>query len=153
MIYEKYDEEGVVIGRKELPLTSASMGMQQLVMLGLALITAQHAEHAQTILTDNRLDAIHPAVLAALLALFNSVANTSQVILTTNQPVLMSQHLRVDQIYLAEKDYRGESQLVSLFDFTNVPAEGWLKDYLSGRFGAMPAVDPSDLLAAFDPNL
>ncbi len=153
LVYEKYDEEGAVIGREELPLTSASMGMQQLVVLGLALITAQHAEHPQTILTDNRLDAIHPTALAALLALFNSVANTSQVILTTNQPALMSQHLRVDQIYLAEKDYRGESQLVSLFDFVDVPAEGWLQDYLSGRFGAMPTVNPSDLLAAFDPNL
>lgn len=153
LVYEKYDEEGAVIGREELPLTSTSVGMQQLVVLGLALITAQHAEHPQTILTDSRLDAIHPAALAALLALFNSVANTSQVILTTNQPVLMSQHLRVDQIYLAEKDYRGESQLVSLFDFIDVPAEGWLKDYLSGRFGAMPTVDPGDLMAAFDPNL
>lgn len=153
LIYEKYDEEGAVAGREELPLSNASTGMRQLVALGLALITAQHAAHPQTILTDERLAAIHPTALAALLTLFNSVANTNQIVMTTNQPMLMSQHLRVDQVYLAEKNYRGESQLVSLFDLAEVPATGWLEDYLAGRFGAMPQVDAHDLLVAFDPSL
>lgn len=152
LVYEKYDEEGAVVGREELPLTSASTGMRQLVVLGLALIMAQYAAHPQTILTDERLAAIHPTAVAALLVLFNSPANESQVVMTTNQPMLMSQHLRVDQVYLAEKNYRGESQLASLFDFEDVPTTGWLQDYLDGRFGAMPSVKAADLLAAFDSN-
>ena len=73
--------------------------------------------------------------------------------MTTNQPMLMSQHLRVDQVYLAEKNYRGESQLFSLFDLADVPTTGWLEDYLAGNFGAMPRVDAHDLLVAFDPSL
>ncbi|NLR32533.1 AAA family ATPase [Levilactobacillus tujiorum] len=149
LVYEKYDEEDAVRGYQELPLTSASVGMQQLVSISLALIVAQHAQHPRTILVDDRLTAVHPTVVAALLGLINSEANQNQVVLTTNQPMLMSQQLRVDQVYLAEKNYRGVSQLTALLDFEGVATSGWLADYLTGQFGAMPTVNVSDLLTIF----
>ncbi|WP_367295882.1 ATP/GTP-binding protein [Levilactobacillus yonginensis] len=109
--YEKYDAAGEVVDVVELPLSRVSVGTQQLVAVGLALIQAQSAAHSQTLLADEFASALHPEVVLALLALVNSTAMHSQFILVTPQFGLLGGQLRPDQLYLVTKNYRGESHL------------------------------------------
>ncbi|MFC6260696.1 AAA family ATPase [Levilactobacillus fujinensis] len=121
LIYEKYNEEGEVIGTDELPLQQASLGIQELVTLGLTMIAVQRAPYPQTVLADEFALAVQPIVVEALLELLNSTANRSQLILVSNQPLLIEETLSSDQIFLAEKNYRGESQLLPLTTVTEMP--------------------------------
>lgn len=109
--YEKYDDAGEVVDVVELPLSRVSVGTQQLVAFGLALIQAQAAAHPQTLLADEFASALHPEVALALLALVNSTAMHSQIVLVTPQFGLLGGQLRPDQLYLVTKNYRGESHL------------------------------------------
>ena len=78
-------------------------------------------------------------MVEALLELLNSTANRSQLILVSNQPLLIEETLSSDQIFLAEKNYRGESQLLPLTTVTEMPLTR--------------PVDVTGLQVALDPHL
>ena len=63
----------------------------------------------------------------------------------------MDNQLRKDQIYFIDKNYRGESQLYSLFDFAE-DTKGSRSDityyrrYLKGLFGGIPNIETQKLI-------
>ena len=87
--------------------------------------------------------AIHPALFKLLVSLFHhekSNPHHAQLLFTTHDASIADESLlRSDQIWFAEKDDTGASQLYSAQDFEdgsiNMPVERW---YRSGRFGALP---------------
>ncbi len=83
-----------------------------------------------------------------LLAFLNPEMNTNhaQLIFTTHDTwQLSNQLLRRDEIWFTEKDEQGVSKLYSLSDFADESGAGIRKDenyeknYLIGRYGAIPA--------------
>mgnify|MGYP001197171263 CR=1 FL=1 len=63
----------------------------------------------------------------------------SQLIVTTHESQLMDQDLiRKDEIWLVEKNKKGESELKSIEDFTVRKDLDIMKAYLQNRFGAVP---------------
>ena len=63
----------------------------------------------------------------------------SQLIVTSHESQLMDQDLiRKDEIWLIEKNERGESELKSIEDFTVRKDLDIMKAYLQNRFGAVP---------------
>jgi uncharacterized protein len=99
-------------------------------------------------LVIDELDArVHPLITVKVIRLFNSVQTNprrSQLIFTTHDTNLLRRDLfRRDQIWFTEKNHFGSSHLYSLVEFKPRNDASFEKDYLLGRFGAVPY--PSDV--------
>ncbi|WP_455542938.1 AAA family ATPase [Intestinibacter sp.] len=92
---------------------------------------------------------LHPAIVRLILNMFNSIhinKNNAQLICTTHDVLLLNENIRRDQIWFAEKDMYGESELYSLMDFKGVRKDDpILKNYLLGIYGAIPFKKGSEI--------
>ena len=153
-IHKRYDSERKFIGYQEFPIARESLGTRWIFFVVLAIIVAQYNGSHKTIVIDEVENSLHHELASALIRIFNSVQNNNQFIVSTHDLQLLDNDLRIDQIYLVEKDFQGISQVNSIFDFNNPHNSGrsdisYAKRYLSGRFGAMPVIDVEDLLRVF----
>ena len=86
----------------------------------------------------------HPLLTKRIVQLFNSEENKqTQFIFVTHDTSLLSNNLlRRDQIEFVEKDEEGASHLYSLAEINGVRAEAsFEKDYIHGKYGAIPWVE------------
>lgn len=83
---------------------------------------------------------IHPLLIKELIQKFSLDENTKgQLIFTTHESNLLDQDLfRQDEIWFAEKDLNGITDLYSLSDFKEHKTIDIQKGYLSGRYGSIP---------------
>jgi len=83
---------------------------------------------------------IHPLLIKELLRKFISdKESTGQLIFTTHESNLLDQDLfRQDEIWFAEKDTNGVTDLYSLSDFKEHKTIDIRKGYLNGRYGSIP---------------
>ena len=76
--------------------------------------------------------------------LVNSIGDSSsntQFLFTTHDVNLLSlNNFRQDEIWFIEKNRNGETRLKPFSDFDIKNEENILKDYLAGRFGAVPVI-------------
>lgn len=149
-IHKVYDKDKV-ISTGELPLTFESVGTRRLFYIVLAMMLAQINGNEKTILIDEFDDSLHVELASALVKIFNSNENLNQFIITTHDIHLLDSSLRIDQIYLLDKDFHGISNLKSIFDFEDARNKGrrdisFAKRYLQGKFGAVPVIDVEGLL-------
>lgn len=97
----------------------------------------------------DELDAkLHPLLTKYIINLFQneeSNLNNGQLVFTThNTEILKKDIFRRDQIWFSEKNIKGESELYSLVEFVREDGKkvrndaSYDKDYLSGRYGAIP---------------
>lgn len=152
-VHKVYNDAGDVVDQGELPLRSESRGTQKIFAIVLSIIQAQLNGNGRTLFFDEFDDSLHLELSSALLQIFNSKQNGNQFVLTTHELQLLDDHLRTDQIYLMEKDFKGQSELKSVFDFQDARSTGrsdtsFMKRYIQGRFGALPQVSVSAMLAA-----
>lgn len=67
--------------------------------------------------------------------------NSSQLLFTTHDIDLLNLHLfRNEEIWFIEKNANGETMLKPFSDFNISEETDILKDYLAGRFGAIPVI-------------
>lgn len=95
------------------------------------------------LLVIDELDArLHPLMTREIISLFNSSqANPqhAQLIFTTQDTNLLDNRLlRRDQIWFTEKDRQGATQLYSLAEFKVRNDEAFERNYIQGRYGAVP---------------
>lgn len=150
-LHKKYDEKGNVIGTQRISLGNESTGTQRIVLIALAIIKSQLSDGSDTLIFDEFEEGLHYEMAMALVNLFNSPQNNNQFILATHQLKLLDAHLRVDQIYFTEKNYHGESDLYSLFDYGEAvsrPDIDFSKRYIKGQFGSVPIINLEDLKTA-----
>lgn len=106
------------------------------------------------ILVIDELDAqLHTLITREILKLFNSrTANpkNAQLIFTTHDTNLLTGNLlRRDQIWFAEKDKTEATHLYSLVEYKPRNDASFEKDYIQGRYGAIPYVgDLSSILSS-----
>ena len=105
-----------------------------------------------TLLVIDELDcSIHPLLTRKIIELFQSEEfNTTgaQLVFATHDSSVLDQTLfRRDQIWFAEKQANGTTELFSLYDFDaeSRPRKdaAFEKNYLAGRYGAIPSFGPS----------
>ncbi len=142
--YKSYDSEGNFVGMDKIPYSLESSGTRKIMLLLLVLL--DNLEGDKVIIMDEFDDSFHLSLAKDILDLINSEQNSNQFIFTTHNLNLLDHHLRVDQIYLVEKDFMGKTELFSLFDFND--SRGitrsditYFKRYLRGIFGALPDTD------------
>lgn len=83
---------------------------------------------------------LHPLLIKNLIKKFSEDKDTKgQLIFTTHESNLLDQDIfRQDEIWFAEKDNTGSTDLYSLSSFKEHKTIDIQKGYLSGRYGSIP---------------
>jgi uncharacterized protein len=132
----------------QLNLSNESDGTIRLLELLPAL---HHLKTQNAVFFVDEIDrSMHPLLVWKFLEFFlkSCPSSCSQVIVTTHESNLLDLDLlRRDEIWFAEKDRSGATQLYSLTDFKPRLDLQIRKHYLQGRFGAIPFLANVDNLA------
>lgn len=94
-----------------------------------------------TLVVDELDSKLHPKLTDKIVELFNSMENSNgaQLIFNThNTNLLESGLMRRDQVWFVEKDLYGSAKLFSLSDIQVRKNDKFEKEYLEGRYGAVP---------------
>jgi len=150
--YDVYATHKSEAGTFSIYFNNESTGTQ--VFMFLALYVLSNSD--KTLMIDEFDRSYHLELAQALLALMNNEHQTNQFVLTTHELSLMDAGLRQDQIWFAEKDRFGESELFSIFDFDDPALKrsdfNYKKRYLEGVYGATQLVNKKLLLEALVGN-
>jgi AAA15 family ATPase/GTPase len=141
--HRKTYENGKEVGLEEFDLQRyESDGTKKLFALAGSL--AESLDSGQTLVVDELESKLHPLVTKEIVKIFNSVKGNkknAQLIFTTHDTNLLhGKYLRRDQIWFTEKDTFGCSHLYSLAEYKPRKDASFQKDYISGRYGAVPYI-------------
>lgn len=131
-----------------IPLTMESEGTRRLIDLLPAFADLGYPQSKCVYVIDELDRGLHAKILDYLVRTFVSQSTPqgrSQVIFTTHNLELMSQAiLRRDEMWLVEKNGRGEARLVPFSDFNGAMRNDSdiRKSYLQGRLGGIPRIVP-----------
>lgn len=110
-------------------------------MFELSPIIMNALKQGKTLIIDEFDARFHPLITKKIVELFNSKANkNAQLIFVTHDTNLLSHDLlRRDQIDFVEKDKYAASHIYSLVQFKGIRNNAsFEKDYISGKYGAIP---------------
>ncbi len=136
----KIFEEGKEVGIYNLPFSQESYGTAKLFALGGLMLKVLN--NGGVILFDELDSSMHPLLTRLFIKLFhNNQLKNAQLIFTTHDTTLIYKEFRSDQIWFAEKNELGETELFSAQHFNGVrediPFDKW---YMAGQFGAIPKI-------------
>lgn len=97
-----------------------------------------------TIFIDEIENGLHPNLVKVIINLFNSeITNPKNAqLICTSHNILFLNNVRRDQVWFAEKDIYGVTNIKRLSDLKNIRANDKLAEkYLEGIFGAVPNID------------
>ncbi len=140
-IHRKVDDEGRLVESELFYLDRhESEGTKKLFSLSGPLIDTLKSGD---VLIIDELDArLHPLLTREIVSLFNDPEhnrnNAQLVFVIQDTNLLDNQLLRRDQIWFVEKDRQGASYLYSLAEFKVRNDATFEKDYIQGRYGAIP---------------
>jgi uncharacterized protein len=142
-IHNKYDKTNRLVGKVKFAIDDhESEGTKKLFALSGPLLDA--LENGRVLIIDELDARLHPLLTATVIALFNSELsnpNNAQLVFTTHDTNLLSNKVfRRDQIWFVEKDRYGAGHLHSLAEFQVRNDASFERDYIGGRFGAIPFV-------------
>lgn len=149
-LHKKYNKQNKVIGSVEFDMDSQeSSGTNKVFNISGPVFDVLNDGG---VLVIDELDAsLHPLLTLAITKLFNSKEHNpkdAQLIFATHDTNLLSYgNYRRDQIYFVEKDQYGASDLYSLVEYKEEGAikairkdRSFEKDYIQGRYGAIPFI-------------
>lgn len=149
-IHKKIDSDDVA----EIPLGMESAGT--LKMFALYPELQEVLQKGSVYFIDELNARLHPLLVRNFILIFLNPevnVNHAQLIFTTHDTwQLSNQLLRRDEIWFTEKDSDGVSSLYSLADFVNEDGtkirkdESYEKNYLLGKYGAIPTLKAIDIL-------
>jgi len=119
-------------------ISEESDGTVKLLNLLPAIYDVIHNRHVYVI--DELERSIHPSLIKELVRKFShDDKSLGQLIFTTHESVLLDQNIfRQDEIWFAEKDNGGCTELYSLSQYREHKTIDIRKGYLEGRYGAIP---------------
>ena len=142
-VHQKFDNKGKYISPELFDLNKhESEGTQKVFEIaGVLVDTLKNAE----ILIIDEFDArLHPLISRTIVDLFNSNEtnpNNAQLIFMTHDTNLLNNKLfRRDQIWFAEKNRYAVTDLYSLAEYKIRNDASFEKDYIKGRYGAVPYI-------------
>ncbi|MFA6074896.1 MAG: ATP-binding protein [Negativicutes bacterium] len=147
-MHKQFDSDGNVAGVANFDMAAEeSGGTNKLFALSVPLLMT--LQRGGLLIIDELESNLHPVIVRYLLSLFNSRIynkNNAQIVFTThNDSILSNSIFRRDQIWFSEKGEKGATEIFSLVEFRENKAivrkdASYNKDYLSGRYGAIPIV-------------
>ena len=135
-------DQGQQTGEVAFDIAEESEGTQKFfALLGPLLDTLEHGR----VLVIDELDArLHPLLTREIVRLFNapeSNPHNAQLIFVAHDPGLLAANLlRRDQVWFAQKNRYGATELYSLAEMKERNDASYFKNYLSGRYGGVPLI-------------
>ncbi|ELK7956545.1 AAA family ATPase [Listeria monocytogenes] len=148
-----YDDSGNVIDNIMFDSESnESSGTNEI--LRIAGPIADTLENGRVLILDEMDAQLHPLMANYVISLFHSSINknNAQLIISSHNPEILSNDiLRRDQIWFVEKDVTEASHLTSLINYRDKGEVirkdvNFRKNYLQGKFGAIPLLKPSNIM-------
>ena len=147
-IHKKYNGKDQVVGNIEFDMRSQeSSGTNKLFNISGPVFDVLN--DGGTLVVDELDASLHPLLTLAITKLFNSIEfnrNNAQLIFATHDTNLLYYgNYRRDQIYFVEKNKYGASEMYSLVEYkeegkTIRKDRSFEKDYIEGRYGAIPFI-------------
>jgi AAA15 family ATPase/GTPase len=139
--HKKFNEAGLPISNEYFNLrTEESDGTEKLFYMSGPILDV--LANGSILFIDEMEARLHPLITQKLICLFNSIDTNpkrAQIIFTTHDTNLLSNKIfRRDQIWFIEKDRFGCSHLYSLSELKVRNDASFEKDYIEGRYGAIP---------------
>ena len=139
--HNKYDKNKKLISSDDYDFGIESTGTQKIFDLAGPIIDTLY--HGGILCIDEIQNSLHTSLVIGLIKYFvtNKINMKAQFIFTTHDVnILAADILRRDEFWFVEKNNYGESDLTCLVDFDeHVRKDARLdKDYLRGRYGAIP---------------
>lgn len=141
-VHKKYDEVNRKVQYEMFSMQdSESQGTQKIFALAGPIVDT--LKFGKTLIVDELDAKLHPHITRVIIGLFNSELNkNAQLIFNTHDiNLLESKQLRRDQIWFTKKDSLGATDLYSLVEYQVRNDASFRKDYLAGRYGAIPILD------------
>ena len=140
-VHRKFGDEGQPVDSEFFDLDEhESQGTEKLFSLAGPLVKA--LKNGSVLIIDELDASMHPLLTQEIVKLFNdtkSNPNHAQLIFATQDTNLLDHRLlRRDQIWFTEKDRQGASHLYSLVEFKIDNDAPFERDYIQGRYGAIP---------------
>ncbi len=140
--HKKFDDNKAQSGLVEFDLEkNESEGTKKFLSMAGPLIST--LLEGKTLIVDELDARLHPLLSRAIVKMFNNKTNNknAQIIFATHDTNLLSNRFfRRDQIWFTEKDAFGATNLYSLAEFKVRKEASFGKDYILGKFGAIPFI-------------
>ena len=135
-------------GTCSLDFDFESRGTQRLAALAIPMLNAISA--GRLVIVDELDASLHHRLSVALVRLFRRTENQrgAQLITTVHDTALLREELKLDEVWLAEKDGTGASRFTPLTDYHIRSREDIERVYREGRVGGAPIV--GDLAVALE---
>jgi uncharacterized protein len=151
--HRKFDHDGQYSMMENFDLSQhESDGTQKIFALAGPLVDT--LEEGKTLIIDEFDARLHPLISRAIVELFNDQEtnpNNAQLIFMTHDTNLLSNQIfRRDQIWFAEKNRYGATDLYSLAEYKIRNDASFESDYIKGKYGAIPYI--GDLKHLIDAN-
>lgn len=139
--HTQYDNEGNEIKSVTFPFRkNESEGTIKYFSLAYPIIDA--LDNGKRLIIDEFDSKMHPLLTCRIISLFNSKdtnPNNAQLVFNTHDTNLLSANIfRRDQIWFTQKDRYGATELYSLAEYKVRNDASFEKDYLAGKYGAIP---------------
>jgi AAA15 family ATPase/GTPase len=133
-------------------LFNESAGTHNLLNLAVPVIDA--LLYGKLIVVDEIDRSLHPQIVEYLIQLFHdptvNTKNAQLICITHNAQLMNPETMRRDQIWIAEKDEEGASQMFPLSNFSGLKKDApFGKYYLAGKLGGTPVIDDLDFKQSF----
>lgn len=144
-VHNVYDANGSVVREEFFNLDMESSGTIRYFSFIQYILDI--IEDGGVFIVDELSARLHPILTKFIVDLFQGKKNKeAQLIFTTHDISLMNRkQLRRDEIAFVEKNERGESSLYTLADIKARSDASFSKDYMSGKYGAIPVIDENYL--------
>jgi uncharacterized protein len=126
-------------GSQEFKKSEESSGTQRLMDLAFPFYDLMTSETPKVYIIDELENSLHTNLSYSILKNYLEQGGNNQLIATTHDTHLLDlELLRKDEIWFAEKNNEGATELYSLIEFNPRYDKKIEKEYLTGRFGAIP---------------
>jgi len=145
-VHDVFDENGNMIGEKLFDLHQESTGTLRFLSYIQNII--ELINKGGVFIVDEMSARLHPLFTKLIVDIFCSSQNRkAQLIFTTHDISLLSNNqFRRDELVFIDKNERGESSLYALSDLKVREDASFSKDYLQGKYGAIPILNYNEVL-------
>lgn len=147
-VHHVYNEKGDIVREEKFELNMESSGTIR--YFSFIQYVLNIIERGGVFIVDEMSARLHPILTKFIVDLFQGKMNKeAQLIFTTHDISLMNRNqFRRDEIAFVEKNKRGESTLYTLADISVRSDASFAKDYMAGKYGAIPVLGEEDDLYA-----
>lgn len=145
-VHDIYDDSGNIVGEKFFDLRQESTGTLRFLAYIQNII--EMISNGGVFIVDEMSARLHPLLTKLIVDIFCSSQNErAQLIFTTHDISLLNNNqFRRDEVVFIDKNEYGESSLYALSDLKVREDATFNKDYLQGKYGAIPIFNYDEIM-------